>query len=187
MYFNNLKSLFNILNSVLFRIITCIYPEIFKFSSGIISAYNGQTIEIDNYGRIMEDKSKSQISTVDGFQGKEKDIIIFNCVRSRTEKGVGFLSDCRRMNVAFTRARNSFWLIGNFATLSSNTNWNEAIEDLKKRDRIISFRKPLERSLRRAIHWSMIDCFNFSFDGEVFPKAKYSLYEYISINKISIG
>ncbi len=33
--------------------------------------------------------------TVDGFQGQEKDIIILSCVR--TGKGLGFITDVRRM------------------------------------------------------------------------------------------
>ena len=43
-----------------------------------------------------------ELNTVDAFQGREKDIIIFSCVRSGVD-GIGFLSDVRRMNVAITR------------------------------------------------------------------------------------
>jgi superfamily I DNA and/or RNA helicase len=39
--------------------------------------------------------------TVDGFQGREADIVLFSCVRARRQ--VGFLRDLRRMNVALTR------------------------------------------------------------------------------------
>lgn len=46
-----------------------------------------------------------EISTVDGFQGREKEAIIITMVRSSASGGVGFLSDARRMNVAVTRAR----------------------------------------------------------------------------------
>lgn len=46
-----------------------------------------------------------EISTVDGFQGREKEAIVISMVRSNTQNDVGFLSDARRMNVAVTRAR----------------------------------------------------------------------------------
>lgn len=44
-----------------------------------------------------------QISTVDAFQGAEKDIIILSCVRSK--QGLGFIDSPNRINVALTRAK----------------------------------------------------------------------------------
>ena len=53
------------------------------------------------------------IDTVDGFQGKECDIVIFSLTRN-----VGsfrFLADKRRLNVALSRARDKLYIIGNLS------------------------------------------------------------------------
>ena len=68
-----------------------------------------------------------EINTVDGFQGREKDIIIMSCVRSNDNGTIGFLSDRRRMNVAITRAKHSLFVIGNSKTLNKDKNWREFI------------------------------------------------------------
>jgi len=58
-----------------------------------------------------------EISTVDGFQGREKEAIVISCVRSNAAGAVGFLSDRRRFNVAVTRARRHVALVGDSETL----------------------------------------------------------------------
>jgi len=53
-----------------------------------------------------------EVDTVDGFQGREKDVILLTFVRSNKKKGVGFLDDIRRLNVAVTRARRHVFMVG---------------------------------------------------------------------------
>ncbi|XP_039066578.1 DNA-binding protein SMUBP-2-like isoform X2 [Hibiscus syriacus] len=85
---------------------------------GIITPYAAQVVLLKML-RSNEDKLKNmEISTVDGFQGREKEAIIISMVRSNSKKEVGFLSDRRRMNVAVTRARRQCCVVCDTETVS---------------------------------------------------------------------
>jgi ATP-dependent RNA/DNA helicase IGHMBP2 len=89
---------------------------------GIISPYQQQIKVIK--ALIAEDQALQahqqnlRVSTIDGFQGQERDVIYISLTRSNAERNVGFLSDTRRMNVAMTRAKKKLVIIGDGATLS---------------------------------------------------------------------
>ena len=76
----------------------------------------------------ISDLPALEISTVDGFQGCEKEVIILSFVRSNSEKEVGFLRETRRINVSVTRAKRQCLAIGDKTTLSKDTGIHSFIE-----------------------------------------------------------
>lgn len=86
-----------------------------SYSCGVIAAYAEQRSRLMT--RIVPSSTKwkrlaeMQVSTVDAFQGKQKDIILYSMVRT-SEGEKKFISDPRRLNVAFSRARRLLVIIG---------------------------------------------------------------------------
>ena len=93
---------------------------------GVISPYSGQVRLI----RQLFDEAVDglEIKSVDGYQGREKEIIVLSTVRSNTEGNVGFLSDYRRLNVALTRAKRGLIVIGDDRTLRNDSTWSSWLE-----------------------------------------------------------
>lgn len=46
-----------------------------------------------------------EVASIDGFQGREADVVVLVTVRCNERGEIGFLRDARRMNAALTRAR----------------------------------------------------------------------------------
>lgn len=97
---------------------------------GIISPYDDQ---IDLLNSSI-DEENLEIKTVDGFQGREKEVIIISFVRSNDGNELGFLTDIRRLNVSLTRARRKLIMVGNSGTLSTHDTYKKLIKFVKKRN-----------------------------------------------------
>lgn len=70
-----------------------------------------------------------EVKSVDAYQGRERDIIIFSAVRSNRSCRLGFLSDWRRMNVAMTRAKSGLIIVGDKETLKNgDMHWEAFIK-----------------------------------------------------------
>lgn len=101
---------------------------------GVISPYNGQVRllqELFDEHRSREEGGRFEgleIKSVDGYQGREKEVIVFSCVRANEQGEVGFLSDFRRLNVAITRAKRGLILLGHPHTLRHDHNWKSYLE-----------------------------------------------------------
>ena len=74
----------------------------------VIAPYRAQ---ISSLRKACVDSDRVKIDTVDGFQGKESDVVIFSV--TRTKGSYRFLADDRRVNVALSRARDKIFIVGN--------------------------------------------------------------------------
>ena len=84
-------------------------------SIGIIAPYRSQAEHIAD----ILGNNGIEISTVDSFQGREKDCILISLTRSNPDQKIGFLSEERRLNVAMTRAKFKLIIMGDSATITN--------------------------------------------------------------------
>ena len=105
-------------------------------SIGVVTPYRAQREKIES--AVKSHRLPADVNTVDGFQGQERDVIIFSAVRTNPQGKIGFLKDRRRMNVALTRARQLLVLVGDIDTLSrGDPLWRSLVESAKQRGSLI--------------------------------------------------
>lgn len=94
-----------------------------RISVGAIAGYAGQVAQlnglIDPGNRDRWKALDIEIATVDSFQGRERDIIVYSTVRSNPRGEIGFLRDYRRVNVALSRARELLVIVGDLAIMEN--------------------------------------------------------------------
>lgn len=84
----------------------------------VISPYSAQISKLKL--ALNETYPKVELGTVDGIQGREKEVVILSLVRSNSQGQVGFLKESRRLNVALTRPKRHLCVIGDSQTLQRN-------------------------------------------------------------------
>lgn len=89
-------------------------PEI---SLGVMAPYRAQVDLLTTKLSL----GPSVVNTVDQFQGRDRDVIVYSCTRnseSNTDRSKDILNDLRRLNVAITRAKMKLVFIGNRRVLT---------------------------------------------------------------------
>ena len=88
-----------------------------SYDIGIIAPYKAQTELLRNKLAIKKDFAdyKIDIGTVDSFQGSDRDIIIYDCVRSsklKQKAKIDFIAEEKRLNVSLSRAKLLLIIVG---------------------------------------------------------------------------
>ena len=90
-----------------------------KISVALITPYRAQCKELRQALRKHDfsEVLAVEVDTVDAFQGREADIVIFSFARNTGP--ATFYADDRRMNVAISRARDAVYLVGDMDYIAS--------------------------------------------------------------------
>ncbi|CAO3611048.1 unnamed protein product [Mucor hiemalis] len=84
----------------------------------VITPYKAQVSKIRT--ELGEKWLDIDVGTVDGFQVKEKEVVLLSLVRSNLSGEVGFLAEKRRLNVAMTRAKRQLVVVCDSLTLGGS-------------------------------------------------------------------
>jgi predicted DNA helicase len=104
---------------------------------GVITPYLAQARRIR---RLLEERGIDgvEVRSVDGFQGREKEVILLSFVRANPEGNIGFVADARRLNVAMTRARSKLIMVGSRETLEPHEPFGRLFDWLRSEGSLLS-------------------------------------------------
>lgn len=121
---------------------------------GVVTPYRSQRWQLESAMPV----NGLEVSTIDGYQGREKDFMVLSCVRSEAAReeerhryieedqaddnrvdetegegrtGIGFLTEKRRLNVALSRAKHRLFIIGNATMLKQHSGWDKLVSHTK--------------------------------------------------------
>ena len=140
------------------QLLCALLPHLGSYSVALITPYKAQVHRLRHMLRDVPELAALQharraqdaeieINSVDGFQGREKDVVIFSAVRSNHRyqsnnaaghggHSIGFVGDERRLNVAITRAKRLLIVVGNAGTLGTDATWAGMIQSLQERRKV---------------------------------------------------
>lgn len=113
-------------------------PDGVGYSVGVIAAYRDQVPKLKEKIR-PDDKRWKHLSivaaTVDAFQGKERDIVIWSMVRVEAAS-LEFISDEHRLDVAISRAKSLLLIAGHMETARQSSLLSQVVDAVSE-DRIL--------------------------------------------------
>lgn len=106
---------------------------------GLIAPYQSQ---VQHLKKMAAEMPELEINTVDQYQGRDKDAIVYSCTKSETDSDtIGkegtqtILHDIRRLTVALTRAKHKLVVIGDSETLQRYPPFAKLLDSLEPSQR----------------------------------------------------
>jgi DNA replication ATP-dependent helicase Dna2 len=109
-------------------------------SIGVISPFRAQIRILEESEQLSSLMARGlELSTIDKYQGRDKDVIILSMVRSNQKGNTGrLLQDARRLNVALTRAKCKLVVVGSVETLCRGSPpLKPILNRMKRRNQIV--------------------------------------------------
>ncbi|KAL3982997.1 AAA domain family protein [Acanthocheilonema viteae] len=98
---------------------------------GIITPYVAQV------DMLKKSLKTGRVNSVDAFQGQECEVVVMSLVRNNSAGRIGFLKDERRLNVAVTRARRQFVLVGNATMMKHAKHLQSLMEYMQSHGKVV--------------------------------------------------
>ncbi|WZN58489.1 P-loop-containing nucleoside triphosphate hydrolase [Chloropicon roscoffensis] len=140
------------------------YPNALRGSDvGVIGTYKDQVDVLREKLRERlgeEFASEVEVLSVDAFQGREKDVIIWTTVRTEGKEGrgsIGFVSDRNRMCVGLTRAKSTLVVVGDGDMLGDDSKeWWELVNRTRRRGFLHNIKKPFAMALEAKLNGNRV-------------------------------
>ena len=105
---------------------------------GVITPYKAQERIIKAQLKEALAGQEIDVGTVDGYQGKEKDVTLLSCVRAKNTSGsIGFLWSRQRMNVSLTRGKKALYILCHVESLKVSPDWSALIQSAVDRSAVV--------------------------------------------------
>lgn len=149
---------------------------------GVISAYKAQA---DRLKAVLNEQpfglDEDSVGTVHTFQGSERRVIILSTRVCRSRDNISWFDrDPNLINVAVSRAKELFILVGNLHLLESKgVHTQKLVEHIRQRGIILEYKAPVEVTEAYASAEKsapVYDCDHLELWGEALAQAKKELY-----------
>ena len=92
----------NAVQNALLNLDKCLEDTGTRKSVAVITGYAARNKLREAIDVLKLEHLEVEVDTVDAFQGREADLVLYSMVRNNSERNLGFLRDERRMNVALS-------------------------------------------------------------------------------------